>query len=156
VRRSARKPENFAGAAANAAAGAALLLTDLRVALLLLNNGRYRVMRRYLGVTPDQANLLSLVLVLMVAESVSGTAGRVRAAAPQASIPGVALGATVTSEVFFRLLGGISGRDTQVAGALVLIVLVARELRSSGRGTIDAIRAWSRRRLLAFNVRYGS
>jgi hypothetical protein len=135
-------------------AGAALLLGDLRIALLLLNEARYRVLRRYLGITRDQANAITLIALLMLVEAAGERAVRVRQAIPHPTATGTACGATVTSEVVFGLLGGVPARDARLAGTLVLIVLTARELRASGRGAIDGIRSWSRSTLRAFNLRY--
>ncbi len=135
-------------------AGGALFLSDIRVALLLLSEARYRVLRRYLGITRDQANTVTFIFLLMLAEAVSESTGRARQALRRPTATSTAVGATVTSEVVFGLVGGISARDARLAGTLVLIVLAAAELRAGGRGAIDDVRAWSHRMLGAFSVRY--
>jgi hypothetical protein len=154
VRRLDQDTVSSIGGPADTYAGAALLLNDMRVVLLLLNDKRYRVLQRYLGVPRDQANLVTWVAVLMAAEAMAEGAGRVRRAIPGPSVADSALGATVTSEVFYRLLGGLAASDTQLVGTLVLIVVVGKQLGKGGRGMVADIRSWSRRTLNAFSLRY--
>jgi hypothetical protein len=127
VRRPQSDAEESTGGPLDGYAGAALLLSDMRVALLLLNEARYRVLRRYLGISRDQANTVTLIAVLMLAQAVSESAGRATNAVRGPTVTGAAVGSTVTSEVVFGLIGGVPARDVQLAGSLVLAVLTARE-----------------------------
>src|SRR5437762_783991 len=54
-----------------------LLLADSRLAFTVLNHVRYRVLMRVFGVSREQANLLTLVLVLTAGHGALTTAGRV-------------------------------------------------------------------------------
>jgi hypothetical protein len=130
--------------------GARLLVSDARVALLLLDEARYRVVRRLFGVSRDQSWLVTLIALALIAEAanakwdemVRGPGGPTRA--------DVALGAAVVRE----LLAGIAGpssRDTPLVGTLVSIAVLGALVRPAVHG----IRASSHRVRHSFNHRYG-
>jgi hypothetical protein len=50
--------------------GARLLVSDLRVAFLLINHARQRTIARLFGVPRDRANLVTLVAVMVLADTV--------------------------------------------------------------------------------------
>ena len=50
--------------------GARLLASDARVAFLLINHARLRTVARLFGVGPDQANLVTAIALLTLAETV--------------------------------------------------------------------------------------
>ena len=52
-----------------------MLVSDLRTALILLNYARHRAAQRVFGLPPIDDNLLSLVVALMLANTVTEPSG---------------------------------------------------------------------------------
>ena len=67
--------------------GGRLLMRDIRVAGLLVGDGRDRAMARLFGVPSDQAGLLTLIVALMLAQAIHDKAQRLMRAggAPSAT-----------------------------------------------------------------------
>lgn len=136
------------------AADARLLVSDVRVALLLLDEARHRVVERFFGVSRDQSWLLTLIALALIAEAANAKAERMLRGPGGPTRADVALGAAALRE----LLSGISGpssRDTPLLGTLVMIAVVGAVVRPGLRRTVHGIRASSHRVRHSFNHGYG-
>lgn len=134
------------------AGGIRLLLSDVRVAGLVLNEARYRALEQLLGVSRDQANAATFVMVLMLAESLHEKGTRLRPALP--SLGDTALGLSTVREGIYGLAGP-STRDTPLVGTLVSLALVAAIARPGVRAAVHGVRSSSDRMRVAFRHRYG-
>jgi len=140
----------------NVGGGDADFRSDLTVAFMLLNDARHRVLHRYLGVNREQGNLVTAVALLMVAEGALAGAQRARRSVPHPpSLAGTAMGMTVLTEGVFRMLAGVSVRNAELAGSLVLIVVIGKQLQRRGHTAMDGVRAGVDGARRAFGSRYG-
>lgn len=132
--------------------GARLLLTDARVALLVLNDGRYRAMERLLGLPKEQVNVATVVAGLVIAEALHARAGRLRRAPPP-SLSDMALGASSLREGLYAV-SGQSPSETPLVGTLIAIGVVGSLARPVVRTTLRGLRVSSRQLHDGFNHRY--
>ncbi len=135
------------------ARSARLLLTDARVALLVLNDGRYRAMERLFGLPKEQVNVATAVAGLIVAEAIRGRARRLLKG-PALSFPEVALGASSLREGLYAV-SGQSPSDTPLVGTLIALGVIGSLARPVVRTTLNGVRESSRQLHGAFNHRYG-
>jgi hypothetical protein len=134
--------------------GARLFVSDGRVALLLLDRARYRVVERLFGVPNDRSWLVTLIALALVARAahekwdqmVRGPAGPTRS--------DVVLGVATVREVV-TAIPGPSWRDTPLVGTLVTIALAGAVLRPGLSRTVRGIRASAHRARRGFTHRYG-
>ncbi len=135
--------------------GARMAITDAIIALLLLEEGRDRILARVFGVSRDQSFLVTLIAIGVAAQALRGKTEAIRSSGP--SVADAAIGAAVLKEGAYRIAGDWS-RDTQSFGSLVAFALVARHhpvfrgVRSSLRGA----KASSRRARTFLRRRYGA
>lgn len=134
--------------------GGRLLLSDLRTAFLLANHARLRVIARMFGVSPEQANLLTAVAVLTLAQTAQAKARWLLRGPPVPSLGSGIFAGNAVGDVL-RAVAGSPARDTPFAGMLLAAaVLWAR----GGPATVKsarAISAGSHRAALGFHHRYG-
>lgn len=107
-------------------AGARLVVSDVRVALLLLDEARQRALQRLVGVPRDQSWLVTLIALALVAQAAHEKADQVVRGPGGLTRSDVALGAAGVRELL-AWISGRSSRDAPLVGTLVMIA-VARTL----------------------------
>jgi hypothetical protein len=130
------------------------LRTDFRAGVLLADHVRHRALERGFGISSDQANVLTFVLLLMAAEglheqtdkALHGPGGPTRA-------DGV-LGAALLRELVYNL-GGRESRETPLFGSLVLLAVIGGMTGPTAKRALRGARTSSGRARLRFNRRYG-
>jgi hypothetical protein len=139
---------------AESADGRRLFLSDLRVAFLLANHARHRAVARLFGVSEDQANMVTLIALLMVADKAyAGITRVVRVPAPPSWGDGLLVGGAVRASA--RGIVGPAASDTPLLGVLVVAAVVGTTLRPAVAKSIHEIRTSSHRMALGFHHRYG-
>ena len=134
--------------------GARLLASDLRLAAILINEARYRSLDRLFGCSKDQANLLTLVVALGLAEAVQDGWLRVANRRMTPSRGDALLGMASVRELMLSVVGP-SLRDKPYLGALITAAFVARATGPPVMRSIRAIRTGSQRLNEGFRRRYG-
>jgi hypothetical protein len=113
-----------------------LFLADSRLACAVLNHLRYPALNRVFGVPRDQANVLTVVLLLSAADGAYEATRRVTGMRPHVSGTDAAAGAIAMREASLSLAGP-SVRAIPGLGALVAFALLggfaAPALRRAGR-----------------------
>ncbi|HET8977427.1 MAG TPA: hypothetical protein VFN87_04665 [Solirubrobacteraceae bacterium] len=133
--------------------GGRLLFYDTRMALLLLNEARYRALEQ-VGVPREQANLVTVVGLGLLAQTVHERVGRVLHA-PFAGTPADAvLPLAATRELLYGVAGPAS-RQTPYFGALVALAVAAHVSGPSIRSTVHSVRSAAQGTRAAFRRRYG-
>jgi hypothetical protein len=133
--------------------GIRLLLADVRVAGLLLNETRYRALEA-IGVRRDDANFATVIIALMLAETLEENRKRLLAQPTMPPLSDSTMGLAFVREGIYALAGP-SARDTPLVGTLVSLALAAAVARPAVRAASHGIRDSSRRMHTAFNHRYG-
>lgn len=135
-------------------AGARVLRTDVRVAALLGNYARRRTIARMFGASPEQANLVTMVAVLAIAQATSEYIQRLAAGPP---VPSATEGLFVSASLK-ELLSSVAGppsRETPSAGTLLALALVGGTAGPAVFRSTRAARSASRRMATGFHHRYG-
>jgi hypothetical protein len=101
-----------------------LFLADSRLALSLLNSTRYAFLRSTLGVSREQANIVTFFGALLAADAAYETARRVVRAPLRVSGTDVVLGAFGVHEAALGVTGAQS-REVRLFGPLVAGALIA-------------------------------
>jgi hypothetical protein len=99
---------------------AQLFLTDSRLALAVLNQLRYQALNRAFGVSRDQANVLTVVLLLSAADAAYETARRITGMRLRVSGADATLAAIALREASFGVAGP-AGREIPAFGTLVAL-----------------------------------
>jgi hypothetical protein len=134
--------------------GTRLLLADARVAFLLINHARHRTITRLVGVPRDQANLVTLVAVMALADAVHD---KIQTVLGGPSVPSFG-GGLLAGASLRELLWGVTGppaRDTPLSGTLLTIAIVGGSAGPTALKSLRAIRASSRQIHDGFRHRYG-
>jgi hypothetical protein len=116
-----------------------LFAEDVRVAMLLLNDARYRVLERTLGTTREQANLVTFVAAAVVVDAAQRQKSRVPP--PRAPAPAnIALSAAMTGSVLSGIAGtsGLGGPGSLLIAAAIVYKIVAPPSRRAFRGVSRA------------------
>jgi hypothetical protein len=120
-----------------------LLASDARLALALLNHGRYVTLERVFGVPREQANTLTFVLALVAAGATWDTASRL------GHIHGPSRDSVFTSGFFMREaalgIGGPSARATPGFAAMLAVALASRAALPVARRALQNARETERR-----------
>ena len=119
-----------------------LFLTDSRLVLTVLNHLRYQALNRVFGVSREQANALTFVLLLGAADSAYEAARRVGGMRLRTSDTG--LGAIALREAALGVAGP-GARAVPGFGALVAFALLAGAAAPGLRRTAKRMRAAERR-----------
>lgn len=119
-----------------------LFLTDSRMALALLNHLRYQALNRVFGTSREQANLLTVVLLLSAAGSAYETAQRIGGMRLRVSDAG--LGAFTLREAALGVAGP-SARAVPGFGALVAVAVLGGLAAPGLRRAAHRMRAAERR-----------
>ncbi len=113
-----------------------LLLTDARLVLALLNHLRYQALNHTLGLSREQANVLTAVVLLGAADGAFATTRRITGVRPHVSGADAALGAAAVREASLSMAGP-SVRAIPGLGALVAFAILggfaAPALRRAGQ-----------------------
>ncbi len=136
------------------AAGARLLLTDVRVALLLVDQTRHRAVARLFGVSREQSWQVTLIALVLLASAAHDKSDRMLKGPGGPSRSDVMLGAAVLRELL-TWIPGPSSRDTPLVGTLVMVALVGAVVRPAVSRAAHDIRTSSHRARHSFNHRYG-
>ena len=110
--------------------------------LLLLNEGRHRVVGRLFGVSRADANIVTVVALSSLASAAAAAAARLRSARPHPSIAGAAVGAVVVKEAAHGIAGEWS-RTTPLFAGLVTLVALEKSFGPALRGSFRAARGTS-------------
>jgi hypothetical protein len=98
-----------------------LFLTDSRLALAVLNHLRLQALNRAFGMSREQANVLTAVLVLSAADGAYEAARRIGGIRPHVSGTDAGIGAIALRDV---ALGVAGGREVPAFGSLVAFAVV--------------------------------
>jgi hypothetical protein len=114
---------------------ARVFASDAQIGLIALNQMRLIGLRRVFGATPEQANALTFVLMLMAAEGTLRGASRVARARPKAG--DAAMGGFVMREAALSVAGPAT-RDFPLLGTLLAGAMIAGialpEIRRAAHG----------------------
>ena len=135
-------------------AGARLLVSDVRTALLLVDEARYRGINRLFGVSRDQSWLVTLIALALVAHAAHEKSDQLLRGPGGPTRADVALGAATLRE----LLAGIAGpssRDTPLFATVVTVAVVGALVRPGLSRTVHGIRTSAHHVRQSFNHRYG-
>jgi hypothetical protein len=128
-----------------------LFLTDSRLVLGVLNHVRYQALNRAFGISREQANVVTAILLLGAADGAQEAARRIAGFRPHVSRTDAALGAIAVRDASLGIAGP-SVRAVPGFGTLVAFAIaggfVAPALRRSVRRMRDA-----EQRLRAFEER---
>lgn len=134
--------------------GGRLLLSDLRTALLLLNHARHLALRRVFGLSKEEDNLLTLIILLLAANEVHDRATRLFkfSVAPTG---GDWLLATGCVEELVNRVAGPAVRQTPQLGMLLTMAVAVGRARPALTRSIHFIGGTSHRMTVGFHHRYG-
>jgi hypothetical protein len=119
-----------------------VFLSDSRVVLALLNHLRYQALNRVFGTSREQANVLTVVLLLRAADSAYETARRISGTRMRGSDAG--LGAIALREAALGVAGP-GARAVPGLGALVAVALLGGLAAPGLRRMAGRMRAAERR-----------
>jgi hypothetical protein len=123
---------------------AQLFRTDSRLALALLNHLRYQALNRVFGISRDQANALTIVVLLSAAEGTYEAARRISGSRLRVSGTDAALGAIVLRDAALAVAGP-SVRQVPGAGTLLALAILGGLAAPSLRRTAQRMRAAEQR-----------
>lgn len=135
------------------ASGAQLLLTDASTMWIVLNGVRRRAIVRTLGVSPGDADLVTVIGLVLLGGSIHQACGRL----VRRSVPTMA-DSVITAGVARSLLGSIAGPavdETPGLVGLIAFALVVHSARPTVTKSVHAVRSGWHRCALEFQDRYG-
>ena len=121
-----------------------LFLTDSRLVLAVLNHLRYQALNRTLGVSREQANALTAVLLLGAADGAYASARRLSGMRVRMSRTDAALGAVAMRDVALGVAGP-TARAVPGAGTLVAFAILGGIAAPGLRRTAHRMRAAEQR-----------
>ncbi|MGZ4288903.1 MAG: hypothetical protein ACXVXL_31530 [Solirubrobacteraceae bacterium] len=142
------------GIAPEGVGSARLLVSDVRTAFLLLDEARYRAVKRLFGVSRDDSWAVTLIGLAVLAQAAHDKSDQMLRGPGGPTRADVALGAAALRE----LLAGIPGpssRDTPPVATLVTIAVVGALVRPGLSRTVHGIRTSAHHARQSFNHRYG-
>jgi hypothetical protein len=134
--------------------GESLLISDVRIALMLVNAARRTIVDRMFGVDEDQRNLLTLIAVLMMAGAVHDRAHRLLRVPAGPTRGDWILGDGLFQELLCSIAGPTS-REPPILGTLLASAVVVGAVRPALVKSADALAGSSRRTSAHFHHRYG-
>jgi hypothetical protein len=137
--------------------GARLLVTDTRVALLLLAEARDQAVQRVFGVPRDKSVLVSIIALGMLAGELHSRASKVSdkiLKGPNPSLGDAAIGTAMAKTAAHGVAGEWS-RDSPLFGTLLVISALGVAARPVTRASFRDVRAVSHRVRVDFQHRYG-
>lgn len=135
--------------------GDRLLLSDVRLAFMLMNRARHLAITRLLGPLPrDQQNLVTLVVALALTQTAHDRFGRLmRGPALPPAGDNLLVGGLLRDGLL--RVAGSPARETPFAGGLLVLAIVGGAAGPSASKSLRAIRASSRGATSGFHHRYG-
>jgi hypothetical protein len=121
-----------------------LFLTDSRLVLGVLNHLRYQALNRVFGVSRDQANVLTVVLLLGAADGAYETARRITGMRVRMSGTDATFGAFALRGAALGVAGPV-GREIPGFGALVAFAVLGGLAAPGLRRTAQSMRAAEQR-----------
>jgi len=134
--------------------GANLLLSDIRVASLLVNEARYRALERVLGIPRDQANVATVVAVLLVLEALQDSSTQALRKRRPPSVGEFAFGVTAAREGLYAVAGPES-RESPLFASVLMLAVLGNVLRPVVSRSLRDLRASSHGLDVKFRQRYG-
>jgi hypothetical protein len=134
--------------------GARLLVSDVRVALLLIDEARWRVVKRLFGVSRDQSWPVTLIVLVLLASAAHDKSDQILKGPGGPTRADVALGAAALREMLFGIPGQ-SSPGSPLLTTLVTIALVGAGARPVLSRTVRGIRTSTHRVRQSFSHRYG-
>lgn len=134
--------------------GARLLVSDARVALLLLDEARYRVVNRLFGVDRDQSWPVTLIALAVLASAAHEKSDQMLKGPGGPTRTDMAFGVVGLRELLARISGPPS-QDTPLLSTLVTIAVVGAVARPILSRAAHRIRTSSHHARQSFNHRYG-
>jgi hypothetical protein len=133
--------------------GTRLLLSDCRVALLLLDEARCRVMERVLGVPRDKSFVVTIIALGTLAEAVHSKVTQVLNAPGGPSVGDTVVGVAMLKESV-HWIAGPDSRNSTLFGTLVAIAVLGASARPVVGASLRGVKAGSRRARAGFDRRY--
>lgn len=131
------------------------LETDLRISFLLLNEWRYRTMKSAFGLSREQSNLATFVLLGMLAASTKKQTQKFTSGPPPMPSPvDTVLGISLMREVV-QTIAGPAARDTSMFGTLVAVAAMGGVATPIVRRAIRRGESGMHNFTVAFRHRYG-
>jgi hypothetical protein len=121
-----------------------LFLADSRLALAVLNHLRYQALNRALGLSREQANVLTAVVLLSVADGAYEATRRISGMRPHVSGADAAIGAAALREASLTMAGP-SVRAIPGLGALVAFAILGGFAAPAVRRTVHRMRTADQR-----------
>jgi hypothetical protein len=134
--------------------GAVLLASDMRVALLLLDEARYRAVHRLFGVSREESWPVTLVALALLAGVTHDKFEQVLCGAGRPTGADAVLGAAALREALLGIPGP-SSRDTPLIGTLMMVAMLGAMAGPGLCRALHGIRASSHHLRLSFSHRYG-
>jgi hypothetical protein len=134
--------------------GARLLVSDVRVALLLLDEARYRVVNRLFGVERDQSWLVTLIALAVLAQAAQEKSDQMLKGPGGPTRTDMAFGAVGLRELL-TWISGPPSRDTPLVGSVVTIAVLGALARPGLTRAAHRIMTSSHHAKASFNHRYG-
>lgn len=135
--------------------GPVRLETDLRMLFLMLNEARYRSLSALFGLSREQANLASVVLLGMIGHRLGQRWERWMSGPPPFPSPGdSALGVAGVRELV-QTVAGPASRDTSMFGTLVAVAAAGGIALPVVRRMVRAMESTSHEVRMALKHRYG-
>lgn len=113
-----------------------LVAEDTRIALLLLNRGRHRLLFELFGVGPAQANLVTFAALLGLADAAQRRTAWLRAPGTPSPI-GVAMGAATATAALAAVAG--SARSGEGSNDLLLALSILHRLTAPATGAMRGV-----------------
>jgi hypothetical protein len=133
--------------------GLRLLVSDLRTGSLLLARARSQLLGRLFGVRPEQAAMVSLIVVAMLARRAREKTVQATHAVARPTLADAAVGGGVAKEVL-HLIAGPRSREVPL-GSLVALVVALKLSQPVVRRSSHAVRTGSHRAQELLMHRYG-
>jgi hypothetical protein len=134
--------------------GARLFVSDIRTALLLLDEARYRAVRRLFGVSRDQSWAVTLIALAVLVQAAHDRSDQMLKGPGGPTRADAMLGVAALRE----LLAGITGpgsRDTPLVATFVAIALAGAVVRPGLSRTAHSVRTATQHARQSFHRRYG-
>ena len=135
-------------------AGARLLVSDVRVAPLLVDEARHRVVEQLFGVSREQSWQVTLIALVLLASAAHDKSDQLLKGPGGPTRSDVVLGAAGLRELL-TWISGQSSRDTPLVGSLVMVALVGALVRPGASRAAHGIRTSSHRARLSLKHPYG-
>jgi hypothetical protein len=134
--------------------GAGLLFSDVRLALLLLDEARYRVVARLFGVPREKSYLVTVIALGLAAQAARDRATRMFKVPGGPSVGDSMIGAAVLRESVYGIAGALPS-EAPFLGTLVAVAVLGRTFRPALKQSVHRVRASSHWVRAEFDGRYG-